>query len=120
MRQRCNNPKSMSFVDYGARGIAICERWDDFVAFLGDMGPRPSMAHTIERLDNSVGYGPTNCIWATRDVQGKNTRRVKRLTLDGKPISINEIAALSGYKPKSVATFIRNGRAIEAILRRAA
>lgn len=118
MRQRCHNPRSMSYVDYGARGITICERWNDFSLFLADMGPRPSMAHTIERLENNGNYEPANCIWATRQQQGKNTRRVRRLLFEGQSISINEIAVMSGYKPKSVATFLRSGRTIEQILGR--
>lgn len=116
MRQRCNNPKSMSYMNYGARGIAICSQWDDFDVFLADMGARPSLQHTIERVDNDKGYCPDNCVWATRSDQGKNTRRVKKLTHNGRPITINEVAEISGYKPKSVATFLRSGRTLESIL----
>jgi hypothetical protein len=116
MRQRCLNPKSISFHDYGARGIGVCERWNDFAFFLADMGPRPSKQHTIERTNNDLGYSPDNCVWATRSVQGKNTRRVRRLTFDGSSISISEIADRSGYKPKSVATFLRAGRSVADIM----
>ena len=38
MNQRCNNPKDPSFSEYGGRGIAICEQWSRFSAFLSDMG----------------------------------------------------------------------------------
>lgn len=116
MRQRCGNPKSMSYMNYGARGIKVCERWNDFGAFLSDMGERPSRRYTIERLNNDIGYCPDNCIWATRLDQGKNTSRVKKLNYAGRPITINQIAEMSGYKPKSVATFLRSGRTVEAIL----
>lgn len=118
MRQRCNNPCSMSYVDYGARGIKICDRWNDFDLFLTDMGKRPSLLHTIERLDNDLNYEPLNCVWATRQQQGKNTRRVKRIPFEGKHITINEIADMSGYATKSVATYLRNGRSIEQIIGR--
>lgn len=59
MRQRCLNPKARKFPDYGGRGIRICDRWlASFAAFLADMGPKPSPAHSIDRRDNDGHYEP--------------------------------------------------------------
>jgi len=42
MKQRCLNPRSAQYHNYGGRGISICERWaDSFANFLADMGERP-------------------------------------------------------------------------------
>lgn len=92
MRQRCFNPRSKDFKHYGGRGISVCKRWARFENFLKDMGPRPSLHHSIERRDNGKDYRPSNCYWATRKEQGRNTRSVK-LNLE----KVAEIRSLCEY-----------------------
>ena len=52
MKNRCNNPKNTSYENYGARGITVCDRWNDsFEMFLKDMGegPEPKDDYSIDR-----------------------------------------------------------------------
>lgn len=74
MHCRCKYPSSKSFRDYGARGIKICERWDQFENFLADMGERPP-GKTLGRKNNDGNYEPGNCKWETKSEQERNTRR---------------------------------------------
>lgn len=74
MRSRCNNTKHHNYKWYGARGIKICERWNDFSKFVEDMGEKPSSRHTLDRTDNNGDYEPSNCRWATHLEQTHNQR----------------------------------------------
>jgi hypothetical protein len=83
MRQRCLNPKNKGWKRYGGRGISVCPKWAIFELFLEDMGKRP-VGMTLERIDNSKGYYPDNCRWATPKEQSHNRRNNKPLTARGK------------------------------------
>ena len=81
MVQRCTNPNNADYPDYGARGIAVCERWRDFRNFLADMGEKPH-GMSIDRINNDGNYEPGNCRWATTEEQARNSRKIKLTDAD--------------------------------------
>ncbi len=96
MRQRCSDRNHPAFKDYGGRGILVCERWNDFAAFLTDMGTRPSPSHTIERVDNDRGYSPDNCVWLPRHLQSRNRRCSVRVEYRGDRMLAIDALAIAG------------------------
>ena len=75
IRQRCGNPRNPAWKYYGGRGIRVCARWrKSFLSFWVDMGMRPSVRHSIDRIDNLGHYAPGNCRWATWRQQRANQR----------------------------------------------
>jgi len=74
MKARCYQKSSPSYVNYGGRGITVCDEWkNSFDNFLRDMGDRPE-GHSIDRINNDGNYEPSNCRWVTLDVQSHNRR----------------------------------------------
>lgn len=77
MRQRCLNPKSESYPDYGGRGIGICREWlgsfKTFRTWALLNGYSPGLE--IDRRDNEKGYSPGNCRWVSGSVNSQNKRK---------------------------------------------
>ncbi len=76
IKNRVLNPKGERYLDYGGRGIIICEEWkNDFMSFYNwAMQNGYSDKLSIDRTDNDGNYEPSNCRWTTQSVQSKNQR----------------------------------------------
>jgi hypothetical protein len=96
MRQRCQREEHPYFADYGGRGITVCPQWEQFEVFLADVGPRPGKGYSIDRRDNTRGYEPGNCRWATSVEQNNNTRRNRMIEVDGVEQSLSEWCRILG------------------------
>lgn len=116
MKNRCTNPESDNYKNYGGRGISVCERWiDSLDLFVQDMGHRPSIKHTLDRIDNDGDYEPRNCRWAIGYTQRRNRRdnvwiehNGKRMIFSdwAKEIGINKTRLKYHLKTKSIRSVI--------------
>jgi len=94
MVDRCTNPNSQCWSDYGGRGVTICKRWLKFENFYSDMGNRPE-GTTIDRIDVNSGYEPDNCRWADRKTQARNKRNNHVIEHGGETLTMAEWAERS-------------------------
>lgn len=114
MRRRCSNPKDNSFARYGGVGIKVCPLWmSSFRAFYADMGPRPSCKHSIERLNGKGNYEPSNCVWATADIQARNRKSTVWVAISGRTLCLKDWCAEYGISAQSVRNRIARGFPIE-------
>jgi hypothetical protein len=81
MRQRTGLKRS-DFHKRHYANIECCQRWASFELFLADMGQCPAEL-TLDRIDNSKGYEPGNCRWASVAEQNANRSSVVILTHNG-------------------------------------
>lgn len=92
MNHRCYNNKHISFHNYGARGITVCDEWrNDFIAFYNwCMANGYEKGLQIDRRENDGNYTPDNCRFVTRKFNNNNTRKTIKLTFKGITLSISE------------------------------
>ena len=97
MRQRCNNPKTINYSRYGGRGIKVCQEWNKFIPFFEwSMSNGYDDALTLDRIDNTGNYEPSNCRWVTYKEQNNNRRDNAIIEYMGKKHSISEWADIIG------------------------
>ena len=77
MIQRCHNSEHKYYKDYGGRGITVCERWHSVENFIGDMLPTYEEGLSLDRINPNGNYEPSNCRWATKSIQARNTRLLR-------------------------------------------
>ena len=101
MNARCKYPSVKCYQRYGGSGVTVCDRWKDFSNFYEDMG-EPPRGLTLDRIDNSKGYEPGNCRWATHKEQSQNSRTPKLFTFNGQTKNITEWAEELGITQSAV------------------
>lgn len=123
MIQRCTNPKSKRFKDYGGRGTKVADVWlpenDGRTAFVTwSLANGYEKSLELDRRDNEEGYSPGNCRWVTRKENMRNTRASVYVELEGETVVLRD--AIDKYRPdmhfSAVFDRIRRGWTVEEAL----
>lgn len=115
MLQRCVNPLSTSYINYGKLGISVCQRWYSFDEFLADMGERPA-GTSLDRIDSQGNYEPSNCRWATRKEQANNKRSNRCIEYAGIVKNVSQWADFAKIEYSTLYSRIKKGWDIERAL----
>ena len=109
MKSRCFNPNHKNYLDYGGRGIKVCDLWLNFENFLADMGLKPTAKYSIDRIDNDGDYCPDNCKWSTQTEQVNNRRSNRLITIDDVTLTIAQWAKKMGFGKKVIGDRLKLG-----------
>lgn len=84
--QRVTNPNRITAKKYYQdKNITICDEWltnrEAFFKWAHENGYSEEL--TIDRIDSSKNYEPSNCRWTTKTVQARNTVRIRSNNTSG-------------------------------------
>ena len=120
MKQRCYNSKMPNFKYYGARGIAVCDEWrndsQSFYEWAILNGYKEEL--TLDRIDNSGNYEPSNCRWVTAKEQSNHRSNNIILSFNGENHTISEWSEITGIKQHVIRNRLIRGWSIENVLTR--
>jgi hypothetical protein len=117
MKARCSDPGRKDHKRYGGLGITVCERWQNsFKDFLEDVGDRPSLNHSLDRIESTLGYQPGNIRWSTAKEQSRNTKTNRLLTYDGRTQCLAAWAEELGLKQATISTRLNRCWSVERAL----
>lgn len=111
VKSRIRHPHYKTYV-----GMYMDKEWLDFNKFCEDMGERPSLDYSIDRIDNSKGYYKENCRWATRKEQMNNTSSNKKITYNGKTMTQEQWGDYIGLNGTIICKRLKRGWSIEKSL----
>lgn len=99
MFNRCYNPKDISYKNYGAKGITICDEWlgnngiKNFSDWAYDNGYDENAERgecTLDRINVEKGYSPENCRLVSMEIQANNKTSNRYFEIDGEIKTLSE------------------------------
>lgn len=118
IKDRCFNPNSPEYKNYGGRGITMCDEWsnnidgyDNFYEWAVRHGYEENL--TIDRIDVNGIYEPSNCRWATFKEQQNNRTDNVYVIFNDKKQTIAQWAEELKINENTIRARLRHGWTIE-------
>ena len=117
MRYRCQKVTSSDYINYGARGITVCNDWSEYLSFYNwAVSNGYSENLTIDRINNDGNYEPCNCRWVTLSQQNRNYRKNIFYSYGGETKCLKDWSNELGLKYNTVYMKIKRGKSIQEAL----
>lgn len=117
VKSRTSDPNASNYKYYGARGIKMDNDWfNDFSNFLSDVGKAPTKDHSLDRINNALGYVHGNVRWATKKEQMNNTRSNKKLCYKGVTLTQSQWADKVGIDQTVLCKRLKRGWSVSKAL----
>lgn len=100
IKGRCYVVSCGSYKDYGAKGISMCDEWkEDYISFYNwAVSNGYSDELTIDRIDYTGNYEPSNCRWVSYKEQANNKSSNVLITFNGITHTLSEWCGIVGIK----------------------
>lgn len=115
MRRRCYDDSVYEYMNYGGRGIAVCDEWQDYSKFrewalsTGYDAAAKRTACTLDRIDVNGNYCPENCRWADSATQNNNRRNNKKISYGSETHSMAEWNRICNFPKNTIFKRINAG-----------
>lgn len=110
MKSRCYCEDDKSYRWYGKKGIRICDEWLDnpllFEKWSLQNGYEDNL--TIDRIDESKDYSPSNCKWITLEQNSKYKSTTSLIKVNEEEHTGRDWSKILGIGTNVVNTYIRN------------
>lgn len=119
MKGRCLNPNDGSFGRYGGDGVSVCTEWlnsfETFRDWAMANGYRDDL--TIDRIDGTKGYEPSNCRLATTEVQNNNKKNNIIVEYNGESMTLGQLSKAVSVDYCKLWRCIKSGMDVDAAIR---
>lgn len=118
MRERCNNPNTNRHQAYHDKGVRVCNEWDDFSKFR-EWSLENGYANTlsIDRINTSGDYEPSNCRWVTMKEQQNNRTTNVHITINDVTKTLTQWSEATGIKAATLWNRYKRGDIGDRLIR---